>query len=105
MSSTRVCVRRGPARLDLLADGIAVVTLVGVQDAASRQTLQEQRTSRAISDLSSGQQEGERTAEPVGEMDLGRASTTRAADSLALLPPFAPDAQRCAFTAELSMST
>ena len=68
--------------------------------------IQKQRARRAISDLTPGQQEGERTAELVGErVDFRRAPTTGAADRLALLPPLPPDAQRCAFTAELSIST
>ena len=37
------------------------------------------------------EQEGDGTAEPVGQgVDLGRAASTRAADRLALLPPLPP---------------
>jgi putative ABC transport system substrate-binding protein len=38
-------------------------------------------------------------------VDLSGASAARSADSLILLPPLPPDAQRCAFTAELSIKT
>ena len=38
-------------------------------------------------------------------MDLGGASAARAPDRLGPLPPFPPEAERCAFTAELSIST
>ncbi len=52
---------------------------------------EQQRAGLAIGDLSAGQQEGERAAGAVGEgVDLGRAPAARAADGLALLPPFTP---------------
>ena len=38
-------------------------------------------------------------------VDLGRAPAPRAADGLVVLPPFPPEAQRCAFTAEESIRT
>jgi hypothetical protein len=38
-------------------------------------------------------------------VDFGGASGTRLADSLIFLPPLPPHAQRCAFTAELSIRT
>ena len=60
----------------------------------------------AIGDLAAGQQEGDRAAEIIGQgVDLGRAPAARAADRLIALPPLPPDAERCAFTAEESMST
>src|SRR3974377_1498474 len=51
------------------------------------------------------QQEGAWPAFPVDErMDLCRAAAARAADGLVFGPPFwAPLAERCAFTAELSI--
>jgi hypothetical protein len=52
------------------------------------------------------EQEGDRPAVAVGQrVDLGRAPTARAADGLIALPPFPPEAERCAFTADESMST
>ena len=78
------------ARLDLPTDRVAIVTFVSVQDAASRQMLQEQRARRAVGDLPAGQQERHWAAELVGDgVDLGGAPTARAADGLALVPPFA----------------
>ena len=60
----------------------------------------------AISDLAAGQQEGDGAAVAIGQgVDLGRAPAARAADGLLALPPFPPEAERCAFTAEESMST
>ena len=48
-------------------------------DAASRQALEELHTRRAVGDLPAGQEEGNRTAEFVGErVDLGRAPAARA---------------------------
>jgi hypothetical protein len=98
-------VRGSSARLDLPVDGVAVVALVGVQKAAGWQMLQEKRARPGASNLSVGQQEGERATELVGERMVGCPSAARTADGLALLPPLPPDAQRCAFTAELSIDT
>ena len=95
-----------PVSSHLPADGVGVVAFVGVEETAGRQALQKHRAGSAIGDLSARQQEGERATELIGErMDLGRAAAAGAADGLALLPPLPPAAQRCAFTAELSIST
>lgn len=84
-------VGRGPGRLDLPPNGVAVVDLVRQHDAAGGQAFEQQRTGLAGGSLPTGQQEGERTAKAVGEgVDLGRASAPRATDGLALLPPLAP---------------
>ena len=78
-----------------MADDVGVVAFVGVENPAGWKALQEKRAGRAIGSLSAGQQEGERTAELVGErVDLGRAAAARATDGLALLPPLPPEAQR-----------
>jgi hypothetical protein len=96
----------GPARLDLPANGVAVVSLVGVQKTAGGEAFQEQRTGRAVSNLPSSDQKSDGSAEPVGKrVDLGRASAPRAPDGLGTLHPGPPEAQRCAFTAEESIST
>ena len=98
-------IRRRAGRLDLPADGVAVVAFVGLQDAAGGQALEKQGAGLAIGDVPARQQEGDRPAEPVGQgVDLGRPASARVADRLILLPPFPPDAERCAFTAELSIS-
>ena len=92
--------------LDLPANGVAVVTLVAMQDASGRHLLQQDCPGGAISDLPAGEQEGDGPTVAIGQrVDLGRASAARAADGLAALPSFPPEAERCAFTAELSIST
>src|SRR6266542_624018 len=54
---------------------------------------------RAIMRLSSGQQDGEKAPFSICEcVNLRVAPSARAANSLLLLPPFAPAAERCAFT-------
>jgi hypothetical protein len=54
----------------------------------------------AIGDLASGQKKSDRTAITIGQgVDFGCATAARASDRLAPLPPFPPEAQRCAFTA------
>ena len=61
---------------------------------------------RAISDLASGEQEGDGPAVAIGQrVDFGRAASARTTDGLVALPPFPPEAERCAFTAEESIST
>ena len=51
----------------------------------------------AVARLPGGQVEGDRQAAEVGlEVDLGREAAARAAESLAVLPPFAPAADTCA---------
>ena len=77
-----------------------------MQKPAGWQPLQEERARGAVRDLTARQQEGERPAVLVGErVDLGGSAAARAADGLVLLPPLPPEAQRCAFTAEESIST
>ena len=99
-------VGRGAMRLNFLANGVGVVPFVALDD-CSRFELVKQGISRgAISNLAASQQEGNRAAVYIGQgVDLGRAAAARAADRLALLPPFPPEAQRCAFTAEESINT
>src|SRR6266536_2753594 len=54
---------------------------------------------RAIMRLSSGQQDGEKAPFSICEcVNLRVAPSARAANSLLLLPPFPPAAERCAFT-------
>lgn len=60
----------------------------------------------AIGNLPAGEQEGDGAAVFVGQgVDFGGAAAARAADRLVPLPPFPPEAQRCAFTAEESINT
>jgi hypothetical protein len=77
-----------------------------VENARGGQALEKLLRRLAIGDLAAGQQEGDGAAEVVCQrMDFRRASSARAADRLIALPPLPPEAERCAFTAELSMST
>ena len=89
-----------------MADGIAVIAPVGMQDRALGHLLQEQVTGGAVGDLATRQKERDRAALAIGQgVDLRGSPTARSADRLILLPPLPPDAQRCALTAEESTST
>ncbi len=90
-----------------LPDRVGVVTLVTVQHASTgRQVLEKLLGGFAVGHLAARQQEGDRAALAIGQgMDLGRAAAARAPDRLVLLPPLPPEADRCAFTAEESIST
>ena len=84
--------------LHLTADRVAIVTLVAMEDAGGRHLLQQDRSRRAIRDVPAGKKKGDESAIAVGQrMDLGRAPAARATDGLVALPPFPPDAERCAF--------
>ena len=99
-------VRRGAFFLDFPAHGIGVIALVGMNQIGLRYLIEQGVGGDAIGNLAAGQQERDGAAVLVGQgMDFGRASAARAADRLAALPPFPPEAQRCAFTAEESIST
>ena len=82
-----------------LAVGLAVVALVpdGGARRDVRPEVEQDREVPAVARLSRGQVEGDRQAAEVGlEVDLGREAAARAAESLAVLPPFAPAADTCA---------
>ena len=99
-------VRHRTLSLDLSADGIAVVTLVAVQDRGTWHLFEQNRSSGAIGYLTPGQQERDGTTLRVGQsMDLRGPPAARSADGLLMFPPLPPDAHRCAFTAELSIRT
>jgi hypothetical protein len=84
--------------------GVAVVSLVSMQDVARGRPSEKLHPRRAIGDVPAGKHEGDWPALGVCQrMDFGRAPAARAADGLIFLPPFPPEAERCAFTAELSM--
>ncbi len=79
-----------------LAVGFAVVALVA-NDGARRDIgpeIEQDRELTAVARLSGRQVESDRQAAEVGlEVDLGREAAARAAESLAVLPPFAPAAE------------
>lgn len=68
--------------------------------------LQQERASRAVGDVSAGQQECDWTTIDVGQrMDFRGSCAARATDRLIVFSSLTPDAQRCALTAELSIRT
>lgn len=99
-------VGRGSDCLDLSAHGVGVVALVAMDQIGGGHLVEQGVGSDAIRDLPAGEQEGDGAAIPVGQgVDFGGATAARAADRLVPLPPFPPEAQRCAFTAEESIKT
>jgi hypothetical protein len=95
-----------PSALDLSAHRVAVIALVGIQDRGVWRQFQQSVCGDAVGHLSTCQQEGERPTKAIGQgMDFRGSTATRAANGLLLFPPFPPEAQRCAFTAEESIST
>ena len=93
-------------RLDQVADAVAVIGAVGMDDAARGQVAQQCFRRAAVGGLARRQVEGERPALRIGDgVDLGVAAASTDADRLGVRPPFPPAAERCAFTCVLSMST
>ena len=63
-----------------------------MQDAAGWQMLQELLGGFTVRDVATGQQEGNRAAQPIRQgMDFSRASPTRAPNGLLVFPPFPPE--------------
>ena len=92
--------------LDQVADAVAVIGAIGMDDAARRQACQQMLGRFAVGGLARCQQEGERPALAVGEgVDLCVAPASADADRLMVSPPLPPAAERCAFTCVLSIST
>jgi len=97
--------RRDAPRACRRAVGLAVVSLVRYRDArADVGTDVERRLElRAVAGLASGQVEVEGIAVEIGlDVDFGRETAARAAERLAMLPPFAPAAETWARTVVLS---
>jgi hypothetical protein len=96
----------GTLILNDIADAVAVVGAVGMDDAPSRQVRQQSLARLAIGGLARCQQEGERSSLSIGDgVDLGVATAPADADRLEVRPPFPPAAERCAFTCVLSINT
>lgn len=99
-------VRHCATILDLAADGVGVIALVGVENVADGKLFEQCRASGAIGDMPAAEYEGQRAAQSVGQrMDFRRSPTPRATNRLIFLPPLPPAAERCALTAELSIRT
>jgi hypothetical protein len=97
---------RGTLVFDFSPDSISIIAFITMQDYRGSELIEQNVRCGAVGNLAAGQQEPDGTAEAVSQsMDFGGASATRATDCLLALPPFPPDAQRCAFTAEESIST
>ena len=78
------------------AIGLAIISFVGHCDARAdvRADVERGLELRAVAGFAAGQVEVERMAVEIGlEVDFGREAATRAAESLMLLPPFAPAAE------------
>lgn len=90
---------------DFLTHGVGVVSLVAVDQFGRADVIEQRIGGDAIGHLAAGEKKSDRTAIQIGQgMDFGRAPAARASDCLTLLPPFPPEAHRCALTAEESMS-
>ena len=99
-------VRDGLLALDQIADAVAVIRPVGVDDAARGQVAQQHVRHATVGSLARRQVERERSALCVGDrVKLGVSATPADADRLGVRPPFPPAAERCAFTCVLSIST
>lgn len=85
--------------------GLAGVALVADAGAGIhvRPEVEQDGKVRSVAVLAAGQIESNRMAVEIGlQMDLGGEATARAAERLAVLPPFAPAAETCARTTVLS---
>jgi hypothetical protein len=91
--------RLGAAALQPLAQFGAVIGLVAEQAFRCFASANQPLCNRAVMGFTAGQENGDQTALSICEcMDLCVAPASRAANSLFLLPPFPPDAERCALT-------
>jgi hypothetical protein len=97
--------RCDPARECRRPVGLAVISLVRHRDARADVGADVERRLElcAVAGLSTGQVEVERIAVEIClEMDFGREAAARAAERLAMLPPFAPAAETWARAVVLS---
>src|SRR6266702_7700311 len=91
--------RLGSALVQLLAQFGAIVSLVAEHPFRRLHSADQALRDRAIMRFASGQQDGEKAPFSICEcVYLRVAPSSRAANSLLLLPPFPPAAERCAFT-------
>ena len=90
-----------------MPDRVGVIALVAVQHPSRGwQVLQKLFGCLAIGHLAAREQKCDWAALAIRQgVDLGRATAPRAPDRLRPLPPLPPAAERCAFTAEESIST
>ena len=86
-----------------IAQAVCVISLVRDQAVGQCDGAQQRHGHADVSDVAGRQREGDRSAAIIGQtMDFRGATAARTPDRLRPLPPFAPAAERCAFTCELS---
>ena len=88
-----------PVGLELVAQGIGIVPLVGNQALERPGHSQEIAGGADVADVAGGEPNDGGPAQKIRQnMDFGSLSAARWADGLGLRPPFPPCAERCAFT-------
>jgi hypothetical protein len=91
--------RFGPAPMQFSAQLGAVVNLIAEHVFRRLHSAEKTLSDRAVVRFASGQQDGDEAPFSICEcVDLRVAPASRAANSFFLLPPFPPDAERCALT-------
>src|SRR5271155_1565064 len=86
-----------------VAQAVCIISLICDQVFRRRNGTQQRHGHADVGDVAGRQREGDRSATIIGQtMDFRGATPARAPDRLRPLPPFAPAAERCAFTCELS---
>ena len=86
-----------------VAQAVRVIGFICDQVFRRRDGSQQRHGHTDVGDVAGRQREGDRSATIIGQtMDFRGATPARAPDRLRPLPPFAPAAERCAFTCELS---
>jgi hypothetical protein len=89
----------GSTPIQFFAQFVAVICLIAEQTFGWLDSVDEPSGNGAIVRLTAGQQDRDETAFSICEcMYLRVSPAARAANSLFLLPPFPPDAERCALT-------
>jgi len=85
----------GALALDLATDGVAVISLVAMQDFGRGDPVEQGIGGGAVRHLAARQQERDRAAEAIGQrVDFRRPPAAGTADRLRQFPPFPPAAQR-----------
>ena len=86
-----------------IAQTICIISFIGNQAVGPSDGGQQRHGHADVGNVAWRQREGDRSAAIIGQtMDLRGAASARAPNRLRPFPPFAPAAERCAFTCELS---
>jgi hypothetical protein len=87
-----------------LTKGARIVTLIAKEDFAQRRCREQVGRGRDVRDVACAEPKDAQPPYTIADrVDLSGAAAARAADRLRRRPPFPPAAERCAFTAELSI--